>query len=288
MIKCVAIDMDGTLVNSEQIVSKENANAIKEAQKAGVEIVIATGRSYEEARYVLEEAGIRTYVICANGAEIRDESGEKQTSIGMSMDTVHQVQAVFDEQGLYFEVYTNKGTYSNDYDKALAVVMDIYMSASLKNKYEELLKGAKKRFEEGKVKLIDRYESLFNDSSTAIYKLLAFSFDEEKLIKARKQLNQIEAIAVSSSGKENIEVNSEDAQKGLALSEFVKKRGISLEETMAIGDNYNDISMFQRVGRAVAMGNAPDEIKSYVDFVTTTNDEHGVAHAIMNIFEYVK
>ena len=57
---------------------------------------------------------------------------------------------------------------------------------------------------------------------------------------------------------------------------------------MAIGDNYNDVSMFQRVGRAVAMGNAPQEIKEFAHIVTGTNDEHGVAQAILNALETVK
>lgn len=99
---------------------------------------------------------------------------------------------------------------------------------------------------------------------------------------------KLDSIAVSASGKENIEINDENAQKGIAVTSFVQERHISLEETMAIGDNYNDVSMFQRVGRAVAMGNAPQEIKEFAHIVTGTNDEHGVAQAILNALETVK
>jgi Cof subfamily protein (haloacid dehalogenase superfamily) len=288
MIKCIAIDMDGTLVNSEQVVSKENAQAIKTAQKAGVEVVIATGRSYEEARYVLEEAGLHTYLICANGAELRNPQGEKQYSVGMTMESIREVENIFKKFQLYFEVYTSEGTYSNDYEKALAVLMDIYLSASLKDNYEKSLEAAKERFNSGRVKLIEEYEALFQDPNKDIYKLLAFSFDEEKLEQAKIELVKLDSIAVSASGKENIEINDENAQKGIAVTSFVQERHISLEETMAIGDNYNDVSMFQRVGRAVAMGNAPQEIKEFAHIVTGTNDEHGVAQAILNALETVK
>ncbi|AQX53120.1 Cof-type HAD-IIB family hydrolase [Priestia flexa] len=287
MIKCVATDMDGTLVNSEQKISVENSKAIKAAQREGVEVIVATGRSYEEAAFLLKEAGIETFLICTNGAEVRNKKGEKLEAFGMSLDKIKAVEEVFNKHELYFEVYTSDGTYSNDYDKALSVVMDIYMSASLKNQYDELLKAAKKRFEEGKVKLIEEYEPLFQDSNILIYKMLAFSFDDEKLNRAREELKAFHGIAVSSSGKENIEVNSEEAQKGIALEKFVKSRGISLQETMAIGDNYNDLSMFHKAGRAVAMGNAPDEIKRHAHVVTKTNDEHGVAEAIESIFKPV-
>ncbi|WP_239421944.1 Cof-type HAD-IIB family hydrolase [Bacillus sp. CGMCC 1.16541] len=282
-MKCIAIDMDGTLVNSEQVVSNENADAIRAAQRAGIEVVIATGRSYAEAKYVLEEAGIDTHIICVNGSEVRTPKGETLSSVGLDATHIKQVQQVFQQHDLYFEVYTNEGTYSNDYDKALAVVMDIYMSASLKNDYEKLLEGAKERFEKGNVKLIDEYDVLYNDDRISIYKLLAFSFDEEKLEKAKVDLADLEGIAVSSSGKENIEVNDFRAQKGLALEQYVNERNIDLKDTMAIGDNYNDVSMFKKAGKAVAMGNAPDGVKVYSDEVTGTNDEDGVAQAVLAV-----
>lgn len=132
MIKCVATDMDGTLVNSEQKISVENSKAIKAAQREGVEVIVATGRSYEEAAFLLKEAGIETFLICTNGAEVRNKKGEKLEAFGMSLDKIKAVEEVFNKHELYFEVYTSDGTYSNDYDKALSVVMDIYMSASLK------------------------------------------------------------------------------------------------------------------------------------------------------------
>ena len=63
----------------------------------------------------------------------------------------------------------------------------------------------------------------------------------------------------------------------------MKAKGIDLAETMAMGDSFNDVSMLERVGRAVAMGNAAYEIKSLSDVITSTNDEHGVAKAILEV-----
>ena len=90
-------------------------------------------------------------------------------------------------------------------------------------------------------------------------------------------------MAVSSSGHENLEITNRQAQKGIALEAFVKAKGIVLAETMAMGDSFNDVSMLERVGRAVAMGNAAYEIKTLCDVVTETNDEHGVAKAILEV-----
>jgi hydroxymethylpyrimidine pyrophosphatase-like HAD family hydrolase len=90
-------------------------------------------------------------------------------------------------------------------------------------------------------------------------------------------------LEVSSSGHNNLEITHRNAQKGIALETFVKSKGIDISETMAMGDSFNDVSMLERVGRAVAMGNADYEIKTLCDVITATNDEHGVAQAILEV-----
>ena len=285
MIKCIAIDMDGTLLGINHAVSEENRNAIQAAQAQGIEVVVATGRSYQEAIYVLEDAKIKCPIICANGAEIRSVDGTVQLTNNLPIETTKKVIEVFEEHQAYFELYTNKGTYSNDYDKALTVIMDIFMSGSSKQDYEVSLKAAKERFESGLVHLVDSFDTLLNDATVTINEFIMFSFDNQLLLNVKEALTQIEGIAVSSSGKENIEVNSLDAQKGIALTNFVAKRNISMEDTMAIGDNYNDLSMFKRVGHSVAMGNAPEDIKQQCQKVTDTNVLHGVSKAILAALE---
>jgi Cof subfamily protein (haloacid dehalogenase superfamily) len=275
--------MDGTLVNTRHTISVENAAAIHQAQSKGVEVVIATGRSYDEAHFVLEEAGIRCPIICVNGAEVRSAEGEKLYSVPLDNHEARKIASLLKDLDIYFEVYTNQGTYSEDYEKALSVILDIFMSANKQQDYEKALEGAKERFDKGRVHLIESYTPLFNDEEVEIYKLLAFSFDSERLERVEKILREGGGIAVSSSGFENLEITHIDAQKGKALSNFVETRGISLSDTMAIGDSYNDISMFEVVGKAVAMGNAPADIQEICHTVTTTNDEkeNGVEKAII-------
>ena len=95
----------------------------------------------------------------------------------------------------------------------------------------------------------------------------------------------LSGIAISSSGKENIEVNSLEAQKGVALEKLLKDKGLSPENAMAMGDNLNDLSMMKVVGRPVAMGNALDQIKDFCPFITATNKEDGVAKAIQEVIQ---
>lgn len=285
MINCIATDMDGTLLTGEHVISKENKSAIMAAKRQGVEVVVATGRSYLEAKYVLDEAGLECPIICANGAEIRNSSGEVLFSNPISITETKEIIRVLKEHDIYFELYTDNGTYSNDYDRAIAIILDIYLSSSLKSNYEKSLQAAKERFDNGLIELVEDYESVLKDENVKVYKLIAFSFKEEKLQQAKEQLANLEGVAVSSSGMENLEINSIAAQKGNALEAFVKLHNMNIEEAMAIGDNYNDLSMFKVAGRAVAMGNAPDEIKEQCDAVTLTNEEHGVAKAIMDVLQ---
>ena len=283
MIKCIASDMDGTLLNSNQQISEENKEAILKAQAQGIEFVVATGRSYQEATYVLAQVGLTCPVICVNGAEVRSKEGEVLSATPIDKQLAREAASRLIEKDVYFEVYTNKGAFTMDVDKAVSILVDIIMSANPEVNREEVIEAAGARLRDGLIHTIEDYELLFADENYQIYKLLAFSFEADRLESANESLLELEGLAVSTSGHDNLEITNEQAQKGIALESFVKAKGIDLAETMAIGDNYNDVSMLEKAGRSVAMGNADYYIKSLCDVVTDINDESGVAKAILEV-----
>jgi Cof subfamily protein (haloacid dehalogenase superfamily) len=127
---------------------------------------------------------------------------------------------------------------------------------------------------------------IFHDPSVVFYKVLAFHKDETGLRKIGKEMEtKSPDIKVTSSGYRNIEINHEQAQKGLVLEQYVKAHGFSMEQTMAIGDNLNDISMLERAGYPFAMGNADKEVLALCRHRTARNDEDGVAKAIHHVLE---
>ena len=142
MIKCVAIDMDGTLLTATQQITPENKEAILRAQSQGVEVVIATGRSYTEASFVLDAAGLTCPMICANGAEVRSIRHEIIATNSLEKSMARKISAILDRNKLYFEVYTNKGTYTLDEEKAVSIMVDIYMSANPEADINEVMKEA--------------------------------------------------------------------------------------------------------------------------------------------------
>lgn len=283
MIKCIASDMDGTLLNSTQQISAENKEAILKAQAQGIEFVVATGRSYQEATYVLNEAGLTCPVICVNGAEVRSKEGEVLSAVPIPKQLAREAATKLTESDVYFEVYTNKGAYTIDAEKAVSILVDIILSANPEADREEITYAAGARLRDGLIHTIDDYEVLFADEDYQIYKLLAFSFDKDRLEAANQSLADFEELAVSTSGHENLEITHKLAQKGIALESFVKAKGIDLADTMAIGDNYNDVSMLEKAGRSVAMGNAGYYIKSLCDVITDTNENSGVGKAIIEV-----
>lgn len=285
MITFIATDMDGTLLNEKQEISEANKQAILDAQEQGIEVVVATGRSYEEARYVIEEAGISCDIVCANGAEVRNKQGEIIYQAGIESARAREIAAVLNETGIYFEIYTDEGTYTENYEMGVELIVNIFTTANPGVSEEQVRQAARERFEKGHIKLVEDYGVLFSDDSQLVYKFLVFSFDEKQLQEANEKLSALTGIAISSSGKENIEVNSLEAQKGVALEKLLKDKGLSPQHAMAMGDNLNDLSMMKVVGRPVAMGNALDQIKDFCPFITATNKEDGVAKAIQEVIQ---
>lgn len=285
LIKCIATDMDGTLLNASQEVSEENKLAIQAAQEQGLDFLVATGRSYHDLRYVLNKVDIRCPAICLNGAEIRDEEGNIEFGIGLDEMTAEKVAYVLDNADMYYELYTSNGTYTTNYEKGIQAVMDIYLTANPSIEVSELKKRVEKRFEKRLIKIVNDFDGVFGVEDITTYKFFGFSRDQSLLVNVSKRLEQIDGITVTASGRQNIEITHKDAKKGNALKRYTEKRGISLEETMAFGDNYNDLSMLELVGHSVAMGNAETEIKESCCYVTGLNTENGVAEVIYRVLE---
>lgn len=282
-MRLIATDMDGTLLSNDSDISRENAEAIRKAQEQGIDVIVATGRSYESAKAPLEEAGLSLPVICVNGADIRTGEGEQIYSVTIQPHVSRQAQLVLKNAEIFYEVYTSKGLFINNKEQAIAVVMDILKTTNPDVEEAELRKQAQERIVKEGVSYVENYDSILEDPEVVLYKMLAFSLDKSKLEQAIAQLQTIEQLTVSSSAQDNIEITAKEAQKGIALQWYAKRLGISLEDTMAIGDNFNDVSMLRGAGFGVAMGNAEPEIKQLSNWTTKSNSEHGVAHAI----EYV-
>ncbi|HDA0344452.1 TPA: HAD family phosphatase [Staphylococcus aureus] len=274
MIKLIATDMDGTLLNAAHEISQPNIDAIKYAQEQGITVVIATGRAFYEAQAPVADTDLTVPYICLNGAEVRDETFNVMSTSHLNKSLVHKITNVLKDAGIYYQVYTSRAIYTEDPQRDLDIYIDIA---------ERIKNGIQRRIDNGTLKVVDNYDAIENIPGELIMKILAFDGNLEKIDKASKILAESPNLAISSSSRGNIEITHSDAQKGIALETIAERLGIEMKEVMAIGDNLNDLSMLEKVGYPVAMENGAEEVKKIAKYVTDTNENSGVGKAIMKL-----
>jgi len=285
MISLIAIDMDGTILNPGHSISQKNKQVILDAQAQGIEVVIATGRSYSEALIPVKEAGLKLPYICLNGAEVRDSSGELISATHIVESDIEKITSILDAEAIEYQLFIDTIVYTRDIESPLNAFIQLAREAGQNPPVEEIRKDIMKQVKLGTLQQIDSFDDLINQRGNEIYKIFGTSYNMQDLDKARKALQQLPGLAISSSGAGNLEITNINAQKGIAVEQLAKSKGLSMDNVMAIGDNYNDLSMMQRAGHSVAMGNAPDEIKAACSKVTTSNAEDGVGLAIEAILQ---
>ncbi|UXR78582.1 MULTISPECIES: Cof-type HAD-IIB family hydrolase [unclassified Staphylococcus] len=283
MIKLIATDMDGTLLNASHEITPENIEAIKYAQSQGVTVVIATGRAFYEASRPVTEAGLKVPYICLNGAEVRDESFNIVHTASLNKEMSDTIQNILKQAGVYYQVYTNRGIYTEDPEKDLEIYVDIAKHARQHADVDVIRQHIQSRIDNGTLKVVSSYDQIESVPGELIMKILAFDTDLEKLARVKQVLAQHTNLAVSSSSIGNIEVTHAEAQKGMALQAIADQLNIDMQDAMAVGDNMNDASMLERVGHPVAMENGVEAVKALATFTTDTNEESGVAKAIYHV-----
>lgn len=285
MIKLIATDMDGTLLNAAHEISQENQEAIKFAQEHGITVVIATGRAFYEANTPVAETDLKVPYICLNGAEVRDEAFNIMSTSHLNHSLVSKITSTLKEKDIYYQVYTNRGIYTENPQRDLEIYIDIAERAGQKADVEKIENSIQKRIDNGTLKIVDNYDKIEDIPGELIMKILAFDSDLGKIDLVGQELAQSPNLAVSSSSRGNLEITHSDAQKGIALSTIAKQLGIDLKDVMALGDNLNDVSMLERVGYSVAMDNAAPEVKTVAKYVTDSNENSGVGKAIMKFLK---
>ncbi|NFT08245.1 HAD family phosphatase [Clostridium botulinum] len=280
MIKLIVSDMDGTLLNSEHKISKENLDAIKKAEERGIHFAIATGRSYQDVKPFIDECDLDCQCILMNGAEYRDENGKILENIYIDKEKTKRILEVLKNSGFSVELYTDKGIYTTD-TKEEAYQGMIYRVKSFDPHLseEEVLENAKVHPHLLNLKYIDDINR-FLESEINIAKVIAFYDDVDVIKKLKFDIEKIEGLIVASTFATNVEINNIEAQKGLILSKTIEKMGISKDEVIVLGDSFNDYSLFTEFPKSFAMENAVPEIKEIAKYITDTNDNSGVAKAI--------
>jgi Cof subfamily protein (haloacid dehalogenase superfamily) len=285
MIKLIASDMDGTLLNEKHNIDKETVVAIKKAEEAGIVFAISTGREYDTVEPLLKENNIKCQCVLMNGAEYRDEDGNILEEINIEQKTATEIIHILQKEKVSARIFTNKGIYTTD-TKEEALKEMVYRTLSFNPEFtqEEALEFAKMQPYFVNLNYISNLDEFLN-SEMEIRKFVAFHSNIELINKMKKVIGELEGIAVSSSFRDNMEITHITAQKGIILAKVAERMGLKRDEVLVLGDSFNDYSMFTEFTESVAMGNAIPEIKKIAKYITDTNGNLGVAKAIYKVLE---
>ena len=261
-IKLVAIDIDGTLLNSKKEITPSVFEAIQDAKAAGVKIVITTGRPIAGVSKLLKELHLMDpgdYVITFNGGLVQETATGKE----LIKDLLHyedylDIESLANKLQIHSHAITKDGIYTSNRDigrytihESQLVNMPLYYRTPEEVREKEFVKAM----------YIDEPDIL----DAAIAKIPKEFKDRFTMVK---------------SAPFYLEILGKTTNKGSAVLHLAERLGIQQEETMVIGDEENDRSMLEVVGHAVVMENGNPALKKIATTITKSNDESGVAYAI--------
>ena len=262
MIKLFVTDIDGTLlpVASAKVPAK-NIEAVQAMIKAGVKVVIATGRMHSAALPIAAQLGVAVPIISYNGAMIKSSAGELIHAQYMDEKFVLEIIKFFEERGWHLQSYSDDVLYvpeRNDLVKFYETMIKV-------SAVEVGWKGLRER-----TKDVPKLLTVSETPEEALRKLdeaKKFFGGKVEITRSAARFTEFMALGVSKAG---------------AIKILAQKFGIDNSEILAIGDSENDLQMITSVGCGVAMGNSVEAVKAVAPHITDTCENDGFAKAVYN------
>lgn len=267
--KLIALDLDGTLKNSHNEITKKTRDALIEVQKQGIKIVLASGRPTPGLRHEAKELELEKYggyILSFNGAQVTNvKTGE---TIYEQTLTIEEAKKAYDRSQ---EFHLACMTYKDD----------VILTEDIDDEYVCV---------EAKINDIQKqHVSSFVDClSDPIHKVL-LTGKPDYMASIEEEFKQPfgDSLSIYRSAPFFIEVMAQGIDKAASLDRLAQSLGIQQSEVMAFGDGYNDLSMIEYAGLGVAMANAVDGVKERANVITKSNDEDGIAYILSQEYEGV-
>ncbi len=261
--RLIVSDFDGTLVQADGIVSEENKRAISRYVQDGGKFAISTGRLHYGILNKARELGLTGLVSCCQGAIIMDiQSGKTITDNRLSHETTLVVCQKLEQLNLHYHVYDFENYYCNKDDEALVW----YESAVGKRA----------------LRITDKPLSVFvQEKRLQAYKILVMVKPEDnaKTLVALQKEN-FEGCLLTKSADVLVEIVNAGYSKGTAVEFLANYYGVPLEETIGVGDQWNDLPMIEKAGLGIAVQNADEKLKAKALTLEYTNEENAIARII--------
>jgi Cof subfamily protein (haloacid dehalogenase superfamily) len=265
--KLVAMDMDGTLLNSKKEVSDKSKQVLQEASNLGIKLVVCTGRIFTSARFYARLIGTSAPIIASNGAYIREKDRDEAIfEEPLKNNELYKIVETIKSYGLHPQLFTTDSIFTEKI---------IHFSKNYARWNESVVESDRVNIE-----VIKDFNEAIEKNVGKILKVVVMDEDKNKIISLKSEIKERMDVAAITSVGNNIEIMSSGISKGSAVSKLAEYYGILAEEVICIGDNENDLSMIEYAGLGIAMGNATEELKKAANYITDTNDSDGVAKAI--------
>jgi Cof subfamily protein (haloacid dehalogenase superfamily) len=259
VIRLVALDLDGTLLDARFHVADVDKEAIAAARARGVHVVIDTTRWYEVSLRTAKRLDLTSPMVCHNGAHIKSPTGEELFHLPIATEIAREIAAYCDERG--WETYTT-----------------VEGVTFMRSRWDAQIDPARLPSD---MRVARTHAGHVTAPATGI---LVFGEDGVREVPAvfaqRYDSRLAFPIGWSEAQTPYVTITAAGVDKGTGLRLVCERLGVPLEEAMAVGDAQPDVVMFEIAGLGVAMGNAIDDVKAQADAVAPSNTEGGVAWAI--------
>jgi Cof subfamily protein (haloacid dehalogenase superfamily) len=269
-VRLIALDIDGTLLDSRWKLPEANRAAICEAARRGIEVALVTGRRYDFALPVAQDLGCPLTMIVNNGGMIRASSGETRLRHLLAADVARSVLEM-----------------CGQWRDGAAVIFDRPRANQLMLERLDADDSIRYAYYSRNLEFIDFAQPLeaclTEDPLQVMFSGTVAEMEEaERLLLDSPVAEQVRLAATKYAARDfgMLDVLPPGCTKGAALAEWAQRQGLRREEILAIGDNHNDLEMLHFAGIPVVMGNSVPELKTFGWHETHSNDESGVAAAI--------
>lgn len=259
--KIVFMDIDGTLVDNQENISRRNKDCITKLLNQGFIFYVATGRMFYSAKIIANRLDHRVNVLAANGGAF--SVNNKVYSANMSLPTIAKIIKFSNQMNVPVFLFSKDSVY-------YTLQLPDYFKATDKNRVANPNSNSYVH--------ITSTEQIINKKDT-ITNAIAIddSEDKENLYRMKLRLGKISGIDISSSMPNNIEIMVHGISKATAIHKICNLLQIPITDTISFGDGNNDIPMINKTGLGIAMENGTKQIKAQADFITKSNLDSGVA-----------
>lgn len=285
MYKLIAVDLDGTMLNSHGIVTENTKKTIKSTIEKGTDVIIASGRPIDSIKTIAKEIGSENYFIAGNGSLIYDIKKEKIIyEKFLNKQKILEIVNICENNSISYNIYTEETIIAKQLKYNVLYYYKENLKKEEKNKtnitlVENIKEYIKKTQNEKflKITICDENKTIFNSVIRKLKKvsnihILDVCHMSRKIIKQGTEDIAIEYYYT--------EISLKDVNKWNAIKYLINKLGIEKEEVIAIGDNINDKEMIQNAGVGIAMGQSTPRVIELADYVTESNENEGVKLAI--------